>query len=55
MVELFAATSGNQKAMEAFVRMNAGTISPAEFSPENVREIMSAAHARSGSSAGDQF
>jgi hypothetical protein len=33
--------SGNQQAMDGFVRMNAGTISPAEFlSPENIRAIM---------------
>jgi 2-polyprenyl-6-methoxyphenol hydroxylase-like FAD-dependent oxidoreductase len=41
MQQLFAAISGNQQAMDGFVRMNAGTISPAEFlSPENVRAIM---------------
>jgi 2-polyprenyl-6-methoxyphenol hydroxylase-like FAD-dependent oxidoreductase len=43
---LFAAIHGNQRAMDGFVRMNAGTISPAEFfSPENIRAIMSAAAA----------
>ena len=31
MQQLFAAIHGNQTAMDAFVRMNAGTISPAEF------------------------
>ena len=31
MQQLFAAIHGNQKAMHAFVRMNAGTMSPAEF------------------------
>jgi 2-polyprenyl-6-methoxyphenol hydroxylase-like FAD-dependent oxidoreductase len=42
--QLFAAVHGNQKAMDAFVRMNAGTISPAEFfAPGNVRAIMAAA------------
>jgi hypothetical protein len=38
-----AAIHGNQPAMDAFVQMNAGTISPAEFfSPENVARIMAA-------------
>jgi 2-polyprenyl-6-methoxyphenol hydroxylase-like FAD-dependent oxidoreductase len=42
--QLFAAVHGNQKAMDAFVRMNAGTISPAEFfAPGNVSAIMAAA------------
>src|SRR5688572_907472 len=42
--QLFAAVHGNQAAMDAFVRMNAGTISPAEFfAPENVNAIMAAA------------
>ena len=41
---LLAAASGNQEAMDAFARMNAGTISPAEFfAPENVDAIMAAA------------
>ena len=41
--------------MDAFVRMNAGTMSPAEFfSPENVRAIMSAAQARSHSAVTDR-
>ena len=36
---------GNQKAMDDFVQMNAGTISPAQFfSPENVGAIMATAH-----------
>jgi 2-polyprenyl-6-methoxyphenol hydroxylase-like FAD-dependent oxidoreductase len=44
MQQLFAAIHGNQKAMDGFVQMNAGTISPAEFlSPENVGPIMAAA------------
>ena len=39
--QLFAAISGNQPAMDAFVRMNAGTISPAEFfAPEHVQAMM---------------
>jgi 2-polyprenyl-6-methoxyphenol hydroxylase-like FAD-dependent oxidoreductase len=41
MERLFAAIDGNQDAMNRFVQMNAGTISPAEFfSPENVSAIM---------------
>jgi 2-polyprenyl-6-methoxyphenol hydroxylase-like FAD-dependent oxidoreductase len=44
MQQLFAAIHGNQKAMDGFVQMNAGTISPAEFlSPKNVGAIMGAA------------
>lgn len=43
MQQLFSAIHGNQKAMDGFAQMNAGTISPAEFlSPENVRAIMAA-------------
>ncbi|MGZ8797425.1 MAG: NAD(P)/FAD-dependent oxidoreductase [Thermoanaerobaculia bacterium] len=43
--QLFGAISGNQKAMDGFVQMNAGTISPAQFfSPENVGAIMATAH-----------
>jgi len=42
--QLFAAVHGKQAAMDAFARMNAGTISPAEFfAPENVSAIMAAA------------
>jgi hypothetical protein len=44
MQQLFAAVHGNQEAMDAFARMNAGTISPAEFfAPENVNAITAAA------------
>jgi len=44
MQQLFAAVHGNQKAMDAFVRVNAGTDSPAQFfSPESVGAIMAAA------------
>jgi 2-polyprenyl-6-methoxyphenol hydroxylase-like FAD-dependent oxidoreductase len=44
MQELFAAIHGNRKAMDAFARMNAGTISPAEFfAPENVSAMTAAA------------
>jgi len=31
MQQLFASIAGNQNAMDRFVQMNAGTISPAEF------------------------
>jgi flavin-dependent dehydrogenase len=44
MQQLFGAIHGNQKAMDGFARVNAGTVSPAEFfSPENVGAIMAAA------------
>jgi flavin-dependent dehydrogenase len=47
MQQLLAAVHGNQKAMDDFARMNAGTISPAEFfAPENVNAIAAAAQAR---------
>jgi hypothetical protein len=43
---LFEATSRSREGMDAFARMNAGTISPAEFfSPGNVRAIFAAAEA----------
>jgi 2-polyprenyl-6-methoxyphenol hydroxylase-like FAD-dependent oxidoreductase len=46
MQQLLGAMRGNQKAMDGFARMNAGTISPAQFfSPENVRAIMEASNA----------
>jgi 2-polyprenyl-6-methoxyphenol hydroxylase-like FAD-dependent oxidoreductase len=42
--QILGAVHGNQKAMDGFARMNAGTISPAEFfAPENVSEMMAAA------------
>ena len=44
MQQLFGAIHGNQVAMDGFVQMNAGTISPAQFfAPENVSRIMAAA------------
>ncbi len=44
VLQLFRAIHGNQKAMDGFAQMNAGTVSPAEFfSPENVGAIMAAA------------
>jgi 2-polyprenyl-6-methoxyphenol hydroxylase-like FAD-dependent oxidoreductase len=43
MQQLFGAVHGNREAMDQFARMNAGTISPAEFfSPENVAAITAA-------------
>jgi flavin-dependent dehydrogenase len=46
MQQLLAAVHGNRKAMDDFARMNAGTISPAEFfAPENVNAIAAAAQA----------
>ena len=43
MQQLFGAISGNKHAMDGFVQMNAGTISPAQFlSPENIGAIMAA-------------
>ena len=45
MQQLFGAIHGNQRAMDGFAQMNAGTISPAEyFSPANIGAIMGAAH-----------
>ena len=42
--QLLAAIHGNRKAMDGFVQMNAGTISPAEFfAPENVNAMTAAA------------
>jgi 2-polyprenyl-6-methoxyphenol hydroxylase-like FAD-dependent oxidoreductase len=47
MQQLFQAIHGNQAAMDEFVRVNAGTISPAQFfAPENVAAIMAAQMAR---------
>ena len=44
MQQLHRAIHGNQEAMDDFARMNAGTISPAEFfSPANIDSIMAAA------------
>jgi 2-polyprenyl-6-methoxyphenol hydroxylase-like FAD-dependent oxidoreductase len=43
MQQLFAAIHGNAAALDDFVRMNAGTISPAEFfAPERVGAVMAA-------------
>jgi hypothetical protein len=44
MQQLFGAIHGNQKAMDGFGKVNAGTVSPSEFfSPENIGAIMAAA------------
>jgi 2-polyprenyl-6-methoxyphenol hydroxylase-like FAD-dependent oxidoreductase len=45
--QLFRAMRDNQQAMDGFARMNAGTVSPAEFlAPDNVSAILAAASAR---------
>jgi 2-polyprenyl-6-methoxyphenol hydroxylase-like FAD-dependent oxidoreductase len=42
--QLLGAIHGNQRAMDAFAQMNAGTISPAAFfAPDNVNTMMAAA------------
>lgn len=44
MQQILAAVHGNQQAMDDFARMNAGTISPAQFfATENVKAITAAA------------
>ena len=44
---ILGAINGNQAAMDGFARLNAGTISPAEFfAPENVEAIFAAADSR---------
>ena len=46
MQQLFGAIHGNQQAMDGFVQVNAGTISPAAFfSPDNLGRIMAARRA----------
>jgi 2-polyprenyl-6-methoxyphenol hydroxylase-like FAD-dependent oxidoreductase len=43
-LQLFGAIHGNREAMDDFVKMNAGTISPAQFfAPDNLGAIMAAA------------
>ncbi|MFN2625871.1 MAG: NAD(P)/FAD-dependent oxidoreductase [Mycobacteriales bacterium] len=45
--QLIGAMVGNQEAMDGFVSVNAGTMSPAEFfQPDNIGRIMGAAAAR---------
>jgi hypothetical protein len=44
MQQLFAAMAANQAAMDGFVSVTAGTLSPAEFfDPANVSTILSQA------------
>jgi 2-polyprenyl-6-methoxyphenol hydroxylase-like FAD-dependent oxidoreductase len=51
LAALFRAIAGNQRAMDAFVRMNAGGLSPAEFfAPDSVRTML----ARAGTAPGAQ-
>ncbi len=46
MQQLLGAVHGNQEAMDAFVSVTAGTVSPVEFfDPENIGRIMGAARA----------
>ncbi len=46
---LLAAIAGNRPAMDAFVRMNAGVLSPAAFfAPENVRAMLAGGPAGAG-------
>jgi 2-polyprenyl-6-methoxyphenol hydroxylase-like FAD-dependent oxidoreductase len=53
--QILGAVAGDPEAMDAFVRMNAGTISPARFfSPENVGALLSAAQQRQRGSAAAQ-
>jgi hypothetical protein len=43
MQQLLGSIHGHRQAMDAFVRMNAGTISPAEFfAPGNVEALLAA-------------
>lgn len=47
--QLLGAVYGNQEAMDAFVSVNAGTVSPVEFfDPEHIGRIMAAAGAPVG-------
>ncbi len=47
--QLLGAVYGNQDAMDAFVSVNAGTLSPADFfAPEHIGQIMAAAQGASG-------
>ena len=44
MQQLFGAIAGKREAMDGFARMNAGTVSPADFfAPENVDAMTGAA------------
>jgi 2-polyprenyl-6-methoxyphenol hydroxylase-like FAD-dependent oxidoreductase len=49
MFAVFGAIHGNQAAMDGFVRVNAGTTSPAAFfAPDSIGPILAAAAARGG-------
>jgi 2-polyprenyl-6-methoxyphenol hydroxylase-like FAD-dependent oxidoreductase len=51
--QLFAAAALDRAASDAFARMNAGTMSPAEFfAPESVRAILAAAGRATGAAPG---
>ena len=53
MQQLFAAIHGNQEAMNGFVRVISGVVSPAQFfSPQNVQSIFAATQSRAGGSTG---
>jgi 2-polyprenyl-6-methoxyphenol hydroxylase-like FAD-dependent oxidoreductase len=53
VLQLFRAIHGNQPAMDRFVQMNAGTISPAEFfAPESVRAMLGAAASAEAAASG---
>ena len=52
MQQLLAAVSGNQQAMDGFVSVTAGTLSPVQFfDPENIGRIMNARQAVATTSA----
>ena len=52
LLQLLEAVHGNQAAMDGFARLNAGTISPAEFfAPENTEVIFAAAASRTRGAA----
>jgi 2-polyprenyl-6-methoxyphenol hydroxylase-like FAD-dependent oxidoreductase len=52
LLQLLAAARGNQEAMDAFARVNAGVMSPAEFlSVENIARIVNGASAGAGAGA----
>ena len=52
MQQLIGAMAGNQEAMDGFIKVQAGTISPPEFfAPENVGKIMAAAGAAAAATA----
>jgi hypothetical protein len=52
MQQLLGAVHGNREAMDAFVSVIAGTVSPVEFfDPGHISRIMAAAHARQGDTA----